>query len=136
MKNLQAIKLLKSQCNMPWGSSKFFLSIYYFSLPDEGGENKIYQFLGFLVHFWKFGLRQGGLSFYGSCKGHEGADTDLMFQFCLPNWLFIQGCIIFVQHLNYRKIEKSPVSNFICHQFNTIFLLFIRLWEGELLHWI
>ena len=63
----------------------FFLSIYYFSFPDEGGENKIYQFLGFSVYFWKFLLRQGGLSFYGSQKGDEGADTDLMFRFCLPN---------------------------------------------------
>ena len=81
---VQACKLLKSQSKMPWGSSKFFLSIYYFSLPDEGGENKIYQFLGFSVYFWKFWLRQGGLSFYGSQKGDEGADTDLMFQFCLP----------------------------------------------------
>ena len=68
---------------MPWGSSKFFLSIYYFSLPDEGGENRIYQCLRFSVYFWKFWLRQGGLSFYGSQKGDEGADT--MFQFCLPN---------------------------------------------------
>ena len=54
-------------------------------MPDEGGENKIHQFLGFSVYFWKFWLRQGGLSFYGSQKGDEGADTDLMFQFCLPN---------------------------------------------------
>ena len=30
-------------------------------------------------------LRQGGLSFCGSHKGDEGADTDLiMFQFCVP----------------------------------------------------
>ena len=53
-------------------------------MPDEGGENRIYQFLSFSVYFWKFWLRQGGLSFYGSQKGDEGADTDLMFQFCLP----------------------------------------------------
>ena len=32
-------------------SQKFFLSIYYFSFPEEGGENKIYQFLGFSVYF-------------------------------------------------------------------------------------
>ena len=63
---------------------KIFLSIYYFSLPDEGGENKIYQFLGFSVYFCKYWLRQGGLSFYGSQKGDKGADTDLIFQFCLP----------------------------------------------------
>ena len=54
-------------------------------MPDEGGENRIYQFLSFSVYFWKFWLRQGGLLFYGSQKGDEGADTDLMFQFCLPN---------------------------------------------------
>ena len=79
-----ACKLLKSLCKRPWGSSKEILLIYYFSMPDEGGENKIYQFLSFSVYFWKFWLRQGGLSFYGSQKGDEGADTDLMFQFCLP----------------------------------------------------
>ena len=33
-------------------------------------------------------MRQGGLSFYGSHKGEEGADADLMFQFCLPNSVF------------------------------------------------
>ena len=26
------------------------------------------------------------LSFYGSQKGNEGADTDLIFHSCLPNW--------------------------------------------------
>ena len=79
-----ACKLLKSLCKRPWGSSKEILLIYYFSMPDEGGENRIYQFLSFSVYFWKFWLRQGGLSFYGSQKRDEGADTDLMFQFCLP----------------------------------------------------
>ena len=60
--------------------------IYYFSLPDEGGENKIYQFLSFSVYFWKLWLRQGGISFYGSQRGgEEGADTHLIIQFCLPN---------------------------------------------------
>ena len=82
---VQACKLLKSLSKKPWGSSKEILLIYYFSLPDEGGENKIYQFLSFSVYFWKFWLRQGGLSFYGFQKGDEGVDTDLMFQFCLPN---------------------------------------------------
>ena len=58
--------------------------IYYFSLPDEGGENKIDKFLCFSVYFQKFRLRQGVLSFYWSHKGDEGADTDLVFQFRLP----------------------------------------------------
>ena len=43
------------------------------------------RFISFSVYFRKFGLRQGGLSFHGSHKGDEGAETDLMFQFCLPN---------------------------------------------------
>ena len=58
---------------------------YYFSLPDEGGVSKICQYLSFLVYFWKFWLRQGCLSFYGSYNWDKGADTDLMFQFCWPN---------------------------------------------------
>ena len=78
-----ACKLLKSLCKRPWGSSKEILL-----MPDEGGENRIYQFLSFSVYFWKFWLRQGGLSFYESQKGNEGADTDLMFQFCLPSLSF------------------------------------------------
>ena len=82
----RACKLLKSQFKMPWGSSKIiFHQFIIFSLPDEVGENKIYQLLGFSVYFWKLWLRQGGLSFYTSQRGDEGADTDLMFQFCLPN---------------------------------------------------
>ena len=85
---------------------KIFLSIYYFSLPDEGGENKIYQFLSFSVYFWKFWLRQGGLSFYGSQKGDEGADTDLMFQFCLP-YLGLPKW--------YKTIPCSPFSSLSFH---------------------
>ena len=47
---------------------KFFLSIYYFSLTDEGGENKINQFLSL---FLKVLTEAGrfGLSFYESRKG-------------------------------------------------------------------
>ena len=80
----QACKLLKSLSKKPWGSSKEILLFYLCTLHDEGGENKICQFISFSVYFWKFWLRQGCLSFYGSHKGDEGADTDLMFQFCLP----------------------------------------------------
>ena len=65
----------------------FFFNLLFFLL-DEGGENKIYQFLSFSVDFWKFWLRQEGLSFYKSQKEDKGADTDLMFQFCLPNFDF------------------------------------------------
>ena len=75
-----SIQAAKSISRKPWGSSNEILLIYYLSLLVEGGANKIYQFFSF---FW---LRQGGLSFYGSHKGDEGADTDLMFQFCLPSW--------------------------------------------------
>ena len=81
---VQACELLKSFSKKPWGSSKEILLIYYFSLPHEGGENKINKFLNFSVYFWKFWLRQGGLLFYGSQKGDKGTDTDLMLQFCLP----------------------------------------------------
>ena len=42
------------------GSSKEIISIYYFSLSGEGGENKISEFLRFSVYFCKFWLRQGG----------------------------------------------------------------------------
>ena len=80
----QACKLLKSLSKKRWGSSKENLLIYYFSLPDEEGENSIFQFLSFSVYFWKFWLIQGSLSFYESHEGDEGADTDIMFQFCLP----------------------------------------------------
>ena len=75
---VQACKLLKSLSKKPWGSSKEILLFYYCTLPDEEGENKICQFISFSVYFWKFWLRQGVLSFYGSQKGDEGADTDLM----------------------------------------------------------
>ena len=82
---VKACKLLKSQSKMPWDSSKnFLINLLFLYMPDEGGENKIYQFLNFSDYFWKFWLRQRGLSFYGSQKGNEGADSDLMFQFCLP----------------------------------------------------
>ena len=82
---VQACKMLKSLSKRPWGSRKeIFFNLILLSLPDERGENKICQFLSFSVYFWKFWLRQGGLSFYGSRKGDKGADTDLMFQFCLP----------------------------------------------------
>ena len=39
------------------------------------------------VKFMIDSQQQGSLSFYGSQKGDEGADTDLMIQFCLPNGL-------------------------------------------------
>ena len=32
-----------------WGSSKEILLIYYYSLPDEGGENKICQYLSLFL---------------------------------------------------------------------------------------
>ena len=98
---VQACKMLKSLSKRPWGSSKEILLIYYFSLPDERGENKICQFLSFSVYFWKFWLRQGGLSFYGSRKGDEGADTDLMFQFCLP-------------------YEIIPMKHHMCHKLESL----------------
>ena len=43
---VKACKTLKSLAKRPCGSSK-----YYFSLPDEGGENNICQFLSFSVYF-------------------------------------------------------------------------------------
>ena len=52
-------------------------------MPDEGGENKICQFLSFYVYFWTFW--RVGLSFYWTHKGDEGADTDPMFHFSVPN---------------------------------------------------
>ena len=59
-----------------WGSPKEMLLVYYFSLPDEGDENKIYHFLSFSVCFMDL-------------KRDEGANTDLMFQFCLRKRKYI-----------------------------------------------
>ena len=44
---VQACNLLKSLSKKPWGRSKEIFLIYYFSLPDEGVENNIYQYLNF-----------------------------------------------------------------------------------------
>ena len=46
---VQACKLLKSLSKKPGGSSKEILLIHYFSLPDEGGENEIYQFFSLFL---------------------------------------------------------------------------------------
>ena len=46
---VQACKLLKSLSEKPWGSSKEILLIYHFSLPDEGDEKKLYQFLSLFL---------------------------------------------------------------------------------------
>ena len=46
---------------------------------------RIVSFPVFQLVFENLLLRRGGLSFNGSQKGNKGADTDLMFQFCLPN---------------------------------------------------
>ena len=46
---VQACKLLKSLSKNIWGRSKESLLIYYFSLPYEGGENKIYQFFSLFL---------------------------------------------------------------------------------------
>ena len=43
---------LKSLSKKPWGSSKEILLIYYFSLSDEGGENKIYKFFSLFLKIW------------------------------------------------------------------------------------
>ena len=51
---VHASKVLKSLSEKPWDRSKEILLIYYFSLPDEGGENKNYQVLSFSVYFWNF----------------------------------------------------------------------------------
>ena len=106
---VQACKRLKSLFKKPWGSSKEVLLIYFYSLPDERGENKISQFLSFSVYFWKFWMRQGCLSFYGSHKGEEGADADLMFQFCLPN-----SVLLINSHWSF--VSKKTLKNFSVFQ--------------------
>ena len=80
---VQACKLVKSISMRPWGRSKEILLIYYLSLPDEGGENKIYiyKFLFFSL-FLKILIEAGRIILWIS-KGDEGADTDLLFQVCL-----------------------------------------------------
>ena len=46
-----ACKLLKSLSKRPWSSSTdILLSLFKFSMPDEGGEKRIYQFLRFSVY--------------------------------------------------------------------------------------
>ena len=59
-------KLLPARC---WGSSKEILLIYYFLLPDEGGENKICQYLSFSVYFLTYWLRQGAYHFMDFTRG-------------------------------------------------------------------
>ena len=41
---VQACKMLKSLSKRPWGSSKEIILIYYFCLPDEGGEIRFVSF--------------------------------------------------------------------------------------------
>ena len=43
---------------------------------------------------------QGGLSFYGSQKRDDGADTDLMLQFCLPNYNHYCICYLLMEIVN------------------------------------
>ena len=107
-----------------YSSSKEILLIYYFSLPDEGGENRIYQFPSFSLYFWKFWLRQGGLPFYGSQKGDEGADTDLMFQFCLP-YLKILCLELTAQELCFHSFAKfiDLLVVFPCISYKNLMLL-------------
>ena len=64
-------------------AQNFFFINLLFLFAWWGRWNKIHQFLDFSVYFWKLWLGLEGLSFYGSQKGDEGADTDHMFQFCL-----------------------------------------------------
>ena len=110
---VKACKLLKSLSMKPWGSSKEILWIYCFSLPDEVGENIIYQFLSFSVYSLEFWLSQGGVSFYGYQKRDEGADTVLMFQFCLPYIGHVHigvTCSLIGIHQSYTHYKLSPSS--------------------------
>ena len=50
-----------------------FINLLFLFAWWGGGENKIYQFVSFSVYFWKFWLRQGGLSFYESQNGGRGS---------------------------------------------------------------
>ena len=38
--------------------------------------------------FPKFHVRHEGFSFYGPRKSEEGADTDLIYNFCWPNYFY------------------------------------------------
>ena len=82
---VQACKPLKSLSKKPWGSLKelFINLLLFFCLMREVKK----RYICFWVYFWKFWLRQGGISCYGSYQGDEGADTDPMFQFCLLLWI-------------------------------------------------
>ena len=76
---VQACKLLKSLSKKHWGSSKEILLIYYFSLPDEGGENKIISFSVFQFIFENDDWGREVYHFRDLIRLDKGADTDLMF---------------------------------------------------------
>ena len=89
MKNVkivvQACKLSKSLSKKPWGSSKELLIIYYFCLPDEEVKIRFINFSVFQFIFENFDWGREVYHFMDLKRGDKGADTDLMFQFCLPN---------------------------------------------------
>ena len=93
---VQGCKLLKSLFKKPWGSSKWsFINLLFLFAWWARWKWDYCQFLGLSVYSWKFWLRQGGLSFYGFHKWNEGADTELMFQFCLPYIHFFRHSLLF-----------------------------------------
>ena len=53
-------------------------------MSDEGGRNKINQFLLFLLIFEIFDRGREVYHFMGPWKGGEGADTDLTLKLCWP----------------------------------------------------
>ena len=79
---VQAYKILKSFSKRRWGSAKEILLICCFSLPDDS-----FTVIRFI--FVNFDWGREVYYFMDLIKGDEGADTDLMFQFCLPKfWIF------------------------------------------------
>ena len=96
------------------------------------------RFICFSVCFWKLWVRQGCISFYGSHKGGEGADTDLMFQFCLPNVHSFHGFNISTNASGESQCILSNVfflnwhlKNFLHCYSGSKFLWGGRLWQFD-----
>ena len=113
---VQACEMLKSLCKRPWGSSKEILLIF-FSLQDEGGEKKICQFHSISVDFWNF---DWGRDVY---HGDEGADTDLMFQFCLPYTRLKETPTMYAPMVSH-SIEILDIGKFVMEYGKWICFLF------------
>ena len=96
------------------------------------------RFICFSDYFWKLWLRQGCISFYGSHKGDEEADTDLMFQFCLPIVHSFHGFNISTNASSESRafyqmffFKNWHLKNFLHCYSRSQFLWGVRLWQFD-----